>query len=249
MSCLRNHLSLAVLGVMLAVTVSAQPGELTDEFGKLNAKERARIARQEEENAAKDAVFQGLMAEAEERFRTTDFDGALAKYQEARALRPYNVYPKVKIQDLQALIARRDAGKHQEPVPMTTEPSPVTEATLVPPVDEAPVIRPEVKSGAMPSAPEPSFEPATVRSVPPIDTRTEQPVRGQSVVRSMEPGPRLEEGERVYKEGRSVVVETATAEDGRIVLYRKVSHPWGEDHFFRDGLPISDRAYKTALGR
>ena len=63
------------------------------------------------------------------------------------------------------------------------------------------------------------------------------------------PALQLEEGERVYNEGRSVVVESIVAEDGHLVVYRKVSHPWGEEHYFREGATITDRAYRTAMGK
>ncbi len=59
--------------------------------------------------------------------------------------------------------------------------------------------------------------------------------------------PQLDEGERVYKEGRSVVVEQRIKEDGRLVVYRKVSHPWGQIDHFRDGIAVTGRVYEKAL--
>jgi hypothetical protein len=250
MASFKHRISLVafILCSAWALPMFAQPDQLTDEFSKLSAKERARIAKEEEQNAAADAPFQALMANAEELFRAKDFDGALERYKEARTRRPLNVYPKVKIQDLQVLIAKRDAEQAAAP----PEPPPV----------EVPLSEP------MPSAPVPAVvdvrkdpEPTEVaqQEQPKPEVRITPPVSLPVVVSTPKPDPRpaqvippaaaLEVGERVYKEGRSVVVETVTPEDGRTVVYKKVSHPWGDENYFREGIPISERAYRVALGR
>ncbi|MBX2973388.1 MAG: hypothetical protein KF797_09810 [Flavobacteriales bacterium] len=254
MRSLRTHLSLFMLGLLLAVAVPvvAQPDELTGEFGKLSAKERARIAKEEEENAAKDPAFQALMAAGEELFRAADFDAALAKYTEARTMRPYNVYPKVKIQDLQALIAKRDEERRKEPPapvpadpPLDAVPAPKMEPPPTPPAAEQPK-PPAVEPATLP---EPVSVPPPVRATPEPKSVSEAPPRRDPVLRDEGTAPQLEEGERVYKEGRSIVVETTVAEDGHLVRYRKVSHPWGEEYYFREGQAIPDRTYRAALGK
>jgi len=244
----RIHITLLVVlfGLAIPQAVLGQPDQLTDEFSKLGPKERARIAKEEDANAAADAPFQTLMAQAEELFRAKDFDGAMARYKEARMLRPYNVYPKVKIEDLRVLIAKRDA-EQASLAPLPTPPEPVP--AVVQQAPETPPMKVETSPAPMPVEPalekptEPLHRPATVVKKP-----AEKPVE-RIAQHHAEPEPLLEEGERVYKEGRSIVVETAASEDGRIVTYKKVSHPWGEEHFFREGLTISERAYKAALGR
>lgn len=250
----RVHITLLVVlfGLAIPQAVLGQPDQLTDEFSKLSPKERARIAKEEDTNAAADAPFQTLMAQAEELFRAKDFDGAMARYKEARVLRPYNVYPKVKIEDLRVLIAKRDAEQaSQVPLPTPSEPVPNV-------VHQAPEITPVKAETSPPPLP---VDPGPHRGSPPV--KPTEPVHrplpvvtkpaDRPVVPMVQPnaksGPQLEEGERVYKEGRSIVVETNTSEEGRIVTYKKVSHPWGEEHFFREGLTISERAYKAALGR
>lgn len=249
MRSIRTYISPFVLGLSLvgAAPAVAQPDELTHEFSKLSAKERARIAQEEEAGAANDPEFQLLMTTGEKLFRTGDFDAALTQYQAARNLRPYNVYPKVKIQDLQVLIAERtaqlnesvqpDPGPSIPPLPSHTDevravaPLPVSSEPL--PTKVYPL------SERTPPTPSPAGEP--YRSTAPVATPTKAPI--QNVEQE------LTEGERVYKEGRSIVVETTVVEDGHLVRYRKVSHPWGEDHYFRAGTAISDRTYRTALGR
>ena len=91
----RSILAFALLAA--SVAVGQEDSSLTREFGHLSAKERARIAKQEVEDAAKDTRFQEAMVQAEALFQQKKYDDALAGYQGARALRPLNVYPTVKI--------------------------------------------------------------------------------------------------------------------------------------------------------
>lgn len=250
MSGLKYHISLVaiILCCAWALPVHGQPDVLTDEFSKLSAKERARIAKEEEQNAATDAPFQALMASAEELFRAKDFDGALERYKEARARRPLNVYPKVKIQDLQALIAKRDAEQAAAPPvepPIEVPPSAPEAALPVPAVVDVsnhPVTLPIAQQ----ELPKPEVRVTPPEPPPPV---IKPPKADPRPAKATKPAAELKVGERVYKEGRSVVVETVTPEDGRAVVYKKVSHPWGDENYFREGLPISERAYRVALGK
>ncbi len=188
----------------------------------------------------------------------------MAKFKEARAMRPYNVYPKVKIQDLQALIAKRDAAvaaAAPDPEPVVEGGSPVEPAVQVaqPPAEIVTPAKPEpvVSNRLVISDPvrEPTAE--VVRSVPPpviVEPAKVSPTPKGSPPSQVKPSlvapseaPVLIEGQRVYKEGRSVVVENTIAREGHLVIFRKVSHPWGEVNYFREGVPVSARAYQQAL--
>ena len=48
-----------------------------------------------------------VMQRAERAFQEGRYEEAIKGYEEARSMRPYNVYPKVKIEDLRALLARQ----------------------------------------------------------------------------------------------------------------------------------------------
>ena len=108
---------------------------------------------------------------------------------------------------------------------------------------------------SVPSVPVPAnVHPMPERTPPMLPSATEPHRRAApAATRAQAPIQDIEqefvEGERVYKEGRSIVVETTVVEDGHLVRYRKVSHPWGEDHYFRAGTAIPDRTYRAALGR
>ena len=75
------------------------------------------------------------MKQADAAFRAGRYEDALAAFHEARSIRPYNVYPKVKIQDLQALIKKQDEERvGQTPVvpPPADPPGPAVVATPSP---------------------------------------------------------------------------------------------------------------------
>lgn len=228
-----RSLLLAVLVVASASARAQADSSLTREFGKLSAKERARIAKQEVEDAAKDERYQGVMAEAEGLFKDQRYDDALARFQEARRLRPLNVYPKVKIQDLQALIAKREEARtaaaqerpsglqeRREPTDKEKEPDPVVVMeNEVPPVATVPerkrAIPPEVKPSGQPKVEEP------------------MPTDGLH--------------ERTFTEGRAIVLERKLVRGGRMEVYRKVTHPWGQIVYFRDGATISERHWNEVF--
>ncbi len=214
----------------------------------MSAKERTRLAKQETEDAARDPAFQALMQEAEALFSAQRYDEALARFQEARRMRPLNVYPKVKIKDLDALIAKRDA-----------------ERTVSPPVEQPVAVPPPVLVTA-PPAPEPTTIDAAKKEAPPRSPPLMAPVpmpevRTAPVERSVPmvtttPAVKdsakapLSEGshERIYKEGRAVVQERRVVVAGQETVYRKVTHPWGDVVYFQDGLAVPARVWAEVFG-
>ena len=109
---------LFMLALLVGLFSMAQPDGLARDFEKLSAKERARIAKQEQDAAGKDPEYQAVMEAAVALVQGGQYEASMEKFKEARTMRPYNVYPKVKIQDLEALIARRDA--EAQPLPATS---------------------------------------------------------------------------------------------------------------------------------
>ncbi|MBL7950751.1 MAG: hypothetical protein JNM62_03425 [Flavobacteriales bacterium] len=248
-------------GMLLALTIHAQrDGSLARDFDKLSAKERARVAKEEQDGAAKDVAYQAVMGDAEKLFQQQRYEASMEKFKEARTMRPYNVYPKVKIQDLEALIARRDAMAAVDTVDAT---EPIATSVPTPANTESPVETMPLPASApaklvisATEAPVRTAHPSQAGAVP----RTSGPASAKPMERPIiaerttlmerrvepKPAPVLEEGERIYKEGRSVVLERRLAVEGRIVVFRKVSHPWGEIHYFREGIAISSREFEEA---
>ena len=108
---MRRYKVILLLMLLRSSLLPAQrDSSLTSEFARMSAKERARIAREEGALAETDTAFQAAMRAGEEHFRAARYHEALDRYQRARNLRPHNVHPKVKIQDLQALLARQGDG-------------------------------------------------------------------------------------------------------------------------------------------
>lgn len=231
-----RHLVLSALLLMPFAAMAQPEPSLTPEFGSLSAKERARLAKKEQEEALQDARFQELMGRADVHFRNHRFEEALATYQEARALRPLNVYPKVKIQDLQSLIAKRKAEQEAQ----MTEPGAVAPLEG-PPLGALDVEAPseltasEEEGGASPSTAGPVAPRPLVSVAPPADFG----------VRVNAPATPLPDGtqEHSFLEGRAVVQERSITRLGVTTIYRRVTHPWGQVVHFRDGSPISEREW------
>ncbi|MBK7382239.1 MAG: hypothetical protein IPI81_02730 [Flavobacteriales bacterium] len=220
---------------------------LTREFKNLSAKERARIAKKEQVEAAADPRYQAVMAQAESRFQAKQYDEALESFKEARTLRPLNVYPKVKIQDLQVLIAKRDQA--------LSEPLPPSVKGVAPLQGTSDVVRSDPHQTAVVETHGPDT--TQPRMTPPAhETRKDPAARSTTVAPQKEPlsiqggteSP-LPDGmeERTYVEGRAVVLERRLVRNGRLEVYRKVTHPWGQVVHFRDGIAISEREWSEVF--
>ena len=230
------RVSLLLAWSLFVVPMAGQDGEsLTDEFPDLSAKERSRIAKREAVEASRDVAFQAVMRTADGLFQEQRYQEALERYKEARRMRPYNVHPKVKVQDLQALLEQRSAaavgGAGEEddlPIP------PIQERDTV--VREAE--RPEVGTIAPVEVVRPNVD-----RRPPVRSPADMAVPGP---RLPEPStPSRQEGleERRYREGRADVLERRVTSDGQTVTYKRVRHPWGAVFHFKDGEAISNTAW------
>lgn len=243
--------TLLSLFLFLAVTAGqAQDSSLTRDFDQLSAKERARIAKKEQEESAKDPRYQAVMMEAEDLFRTKQYDQALLRFQEARSLRPLNVYPKVKIQDLQALIAKRDAevAARTEVTAQPPPPVPFPEDTAS---KASTTVTPELVTLQDAPLPKPDSSKAVVGPKQAVVVAKEQPRKTTTTPPPGEPlkatGPDGVE-ERMYMEGRAVVLERKVTNHGHTEVYRKVTHPWGQVNYFRDGIATSERVWTEVGG-
>lgn len=259
-------LRLLVLPAWLLVSaIQAQPdSSLTPEFAGMSAKERSRLARKEAEEAGQDAAFQAVMRDAEALFTAQRYDEALARFEEARRLRPLNVYPKVKIQDLQALIAKRNAERRAvvdttlpipsppnevkpaeprptpSPAPQVKEPAPMPQPVPAPPLPRDSVVPPpsskEEAPRPQPRPVQPPLPPGMSVPSPASSTETPAPVKPDGLQ------------ERTYKEGNAVVLERRVVKEGRETIYRRVNHPWGAVVYFEDGLAIPARRWVEVFG-
>lgn len=205
---------------------------LTDAFEGLSAKERSRIAAKEVEEANSDVAYQQVMNEAEAHFQAGRYEEALASYRKARDLRPFNVYPKVKIEDLAALIAPK--GPAGTPAAQASAPEPAS--TAVGPLQPtAPA-----STAVVPAAVTPAQERSTPITAP---GPTTAPGRSEASAAPAWPGEGWEE--RRYKEGNAFVIERSLLVDGERVVYKRVQHPWGQVFYFRNTEPVDPRVWKV----
>lgn len=215
-------------------------GSLTTEFPKLSAKERSRIAAKEVQEAQQDSGYQAMMNAGEKAFQEGRYEDALARYEQARALRPYNVYPKVKIEDLRALIAKKAARDTvaSAPPPKPEPPPPVQEQALAPPPQHAP------EQVAAPPAPKPLPTRPHTDEVPAKPAATERPAATPPV---QEVRPAKADGviERRYQEGHAFVIERVVHVDDRVVVYKRVFHGYGSVFYFEDGQPVDERVWNA----
>ena len=230
----RTFLLTAVL-VSCAAFAQKDRGSLTDQFPGMSAKERSRIAAKEAEEAQKDANYQDVMRSAELSFQEGRYEEAISGYEQARALRPYNVYPKVKIEDLRALIARQAAEKDTTSI---VEEHPVEQETAAVPhaIASEPVASGQVQA----------------EMTPPVTAPTPEPVVEVAEERISSPPPtptfaKAAEGiiEQRYREGHAFVIERAVTIDGRLVKYKRVYHPHGQTFYFEDGFSVDERVWKA----
>ncbi|HEY0977069.1 MAG TPA: hypothetical protein VGE21_06320 [Flavobacteriales bacterium] len=239
---------LALLWGLLAPAAFAQgKGEsLTDDFPKLSSKERSRIANKENREAQEDAAYQQEMQQAEAAFQAKHYEEALAGYERARALRPYNVYPKVKIEDLRVLLKQVPRSAEPTPAvipePAVEVPAAVPEPAPMPPPASVPV--PVVDTPGRPATNKPPAPTPALRSAP----VAADPVPASSAVQDAE---LLPDGihERQYQQGRAYVVERTVMHQGEATVYKRVIHPAGQTFYFQDGRSVDERVWKERFDR
>lgn len=241
---------LVIVSAWTAPCTAQETDGLTSDFDKLSPKERSKIAAKETREAAADSGYQVLMQRADVAFRAGRYEDALSIFEKARVLRPYNVYPKVKIQDLQALIKRRDRELSEQKSKAAPPAAPVEVAAPAPPV--TPMTAPP------PSAPGPP-KAASEQPIPPASTegrgdpapeKASPPSFSSFGTARPAPPPEVEAepatlGERIYMEAGATVIERTVEDEGRPVVYKKVVHPWGRTFYFKDGLAISEQAWNN----
>ena len=221
---------LAITVLALAMPIRAQEADpLIEGLKHLSPKERSQMAAKETTEAESDSAYQAVMQLAEAAFREARYEDALSAYEQARKMRPYNVYPKVKIQDLQVLLKRREQ-KSSQAAPteatgtlpeVTPSPSrPGTSGSTSPPTDPGPVDvgHPAERPSARPDPIRPAAKPS----------KGEDPVSSKPLI----------PGERTYMEGGAVVTERVVEEEEKLVVYKRVVQRSGQVFHFKDRRPI-----------
>lgn len=227
---------IGMLALDMTVMAQGDRGSLTEQFPNMSAKERSRIAAKETEEAEKDASYQEVMRAAELSFQEGRYEEAITQYEEARSMRPYNVYPKVKIEDLRALIAKQAekppamAIVEEHPIDPDTVPSSRTVAADPP---ESPAVSPSSAQEVVEATHAVEDAPVALSPPSPAATRALGIKAADGII------------EQRYREGHAFVIERAVTVDGRLVKYKRVYHPYGQTFYFEDGLSVDERVWKA----
>lgn len=229
-----------------------------DEFSQLSSKKRISIAEKEEKEAKKDDQFQSLMQTGHEFFKGKHYLKAIHSYEEAQDKRPYNVYPKVIIADIE--LSMKD-----------------TLATLRA-VEKAEDQSKKIQKAEKPEKiEEPKEEPDTVESEKERQKRQEEWERkeraklererevqkekeeakpaevemaGDVAILSTEDlqkelGEKFPNGttEEMYTEGNKTIIKRIVVSNNLGNEYKKVVHSWGGVFYFKNGEAVTERVW------
>lgn len=208
----------------------SQRESLTDEFAYMSPKERLRIAKKEREESTKDTAFIRLMDEGESLFRTKDYEASLEKFKAARSKRPYNVNAKVKIEDLSALIERQKASVIDDKEEAKAKP-PVQQNNVSPEKQTEERVSTLANTG-LTAAPKKREKP------------TITPIRAnEEALPAKSNGRNMEVIQRIFTQGPARVLERSFTQDGKLLVYRKVTYNWGGIYYFKGGMSITKREW------
>ncbi len=244
-----NHLSKYIATGLIFIT-SVAVGQ--EEFAELSSKKRISIAQQEETDAKNDAAFQAMMVSGHDLFKGKHYLKAIRKYEEAQSKRPYNVYPKVIISDIE--LSMKDTLETLRNVEHLNK-------------QQLPEVKQEEVQPEKISPP-----PSTVDQIEKMNqweaeerkrrqeerdraNRTPEPTtpqnNGEVVVLSMEDfqkdlAVKYPSGltETVETEGNRTVTTRIIVSEGKGNEYKKVVHNWGGVFYFKNGEAVTERVWK-----
>lgn len=251
-----RSLYLAIILLTISALAQAQ-----NDFKKLSAQERSAIAEREMLEAARDSDFLRLMDEGYSLFVQKHYLKAIRKYEVARDLRPYNVYPKVIITDIE--LSMKDTLQMLRE--NETEEERTADRFERKPPPELPNREKEMKEFDEREKERlknvDKWEKNQRRQVADqVDLKKDeddkklelQPLTGQDVpVASIEDlqkelGKQYSEGitQRSYDEGNRKITEHIVVKNGLGNEYKRVEHAWGGKFYFKNGSSISERVWR-----
>ncbi len=228
-----------------------------EDFADLSTKERINLAEKEESEAATDADFQQMMQSGHELFKDRHYLKAIHAYEKAQDRRPYNVYPKVIIADielsmkdtLQTLRAVERAQSqsqkmHQDQKPIKQETDPATE----PPSETKQERLEKLNNWENEERARREHERAEEKEQ---DAKPAERVMDGDVVKlstadyQKELASKYPSGitEKVSKEGNKTIVTRVVVSDNIGNEYKKVIHDWGGVFFFKNGEAVTERVW------
>jgi len=221
-----------------------------NDWSKLSAKQKIKIAKKEQKAAKKDPEYLKLMEEALVLFQEGNFEEAKVKYQAAHDRRPDNVYPIVMLEDIEVAINSPEEEIVEENVQEVIE----EEATpiIAPVINETNVeiqedeveeliVEPEITESEEIILPTVAEKPTTV--VKPTKQPEKETTRVQVQKEYLNDGVYKDS----FKEGSANVEQIKIVKKGVETTYRKVSHSWGAIYYFKGEDSISKNEWEDLL--
>lgn len=233
-------------GLIACLQISAQVA-LED----LSPKERFKIAEQEKIEAATDVAFQQHMSDGHNFFTKKHYLKAIRSYEKAAEKRPYNVYPKVKISDIElsmkdTLEILREAEKQEEKRRDEARPlpEPTKQEEKLPETMEETVNRLDEWEENERRKREAERERQKETPVETISMEGDVPQMSMDQYRQ-ELGNSYPSGitETITEEGNKKITTRIVVKDGKGDEYKKVEHNWGGIFYFKNGDAVTERVW------
>ncbi len=241
---------------LFATTLIAQP-----DLKGLSAKERAELAQKEQIESALDRNFLNVMDQAHLHFAKKEYLKSIRKYEEAGQMRPYNVYPPVKIRDIE--LAMKDTlellrQREKEELEQRPHSEQISEKPQLPDREKEMDEFREREEKRQQQADQ--WEQQQRRQL-----AHQRELKKEQEEKSLEltkregvdvPETSLEEfqadlakeynegiTQRTYQDGQRTVTERIVVKGEKGNEYKRVEHPWGGKFYFKNGLPISEETW------
>lgn len=243
--------------IFLLSSVSLTELKAQIDFASLSTKERINLAEKEEIEAAGDAAFQQMMQSGHELFKERHYLKAIHAYEKAQDRRPYNVYPKVIIADIElsmkdTLQTLRAAEKAQTQTPKVQAENNPTK----PNTNQAPNPPTETEAQRLEKLDQWEKEERARRereraqqkenNANPTEVVMEGDVAKLSTVDyQKELASKYPSGitETVTKEGNKNIITRIIVKDNIGNEYKKVIHDWGGVFYFKNGEAVTERVW------
>lgn len=249
----------AAAAMWCALCLSPFIGVAQVDWEKLSTRERIQIAEREKLESKTDAEFQQLMHEGHRLFEGRHYLQAIHKYEEAQQKRPYNVYPKVIIADIElsmkdTLQVLRRAEQEQRsrqntrarrPQPDTTRSDRRSEPKLTETKEETidrldeweRQVRRDRRQQRANDTPEVPPSPSSSGDVGRMTIEEYQSELGREYPQGVT--------ETVEKQGNKTITNRIVVQGDKGNAYRKVEHDWGGIFYFKNGEAVTERVWSA----
>lgn len=248
---------ISFLSTLLLFATTSVYGQ--DNFAEFSSKERINIAEKEESEASNDDVFQLLMQDGHELFKGKHYLKAIQTYEKAQDRRPYNVYPKVIIADielsmkdtLQTLRAAEKAESLKQEIEKAEKPAEINEEPNIENPEPESEAERRAKQEQWESQERARLEREREREKQRENEKPAEPQMAGDVVKlttedlMKELGQKYPNGitEEITTEGNKTITKRIVVANNMGNEYKKVVHGWGGVFYFKNGEAVTDRVW------